>query len=69
MVNNCQQEQSTVTTLHYTITTVGCSELAGAVLTLVMVDQLLQSDEGDARRDVKASIVQGSDLVMFDCDT
>lgn len=31
-----------------------------------MADQVLQGAEGDARRDVEASVVQHSDLVMFD---
>lgn len=32
-----------------------------------MADQLLQGSEGDAGRDVESSIVQRSDLIMFDC--
>lgn len=31
-----------------------------------MADQLLQGAEGDARGDVEASVIQHSDLVMFD---
>lgn len=36
-------------------------------LTLVMAHQLLQGSEGDAGRDVESSIVQRSDLIMFNC--
>lgn len=35
-------------------------------LTSVMADQLLQRGEGDPRRDVESSVVQRSDLVVFD---
>lgn len=35
-------------------------------LTLVMADELLQGAEGDAGWDIEASVVQSSDLVMFD---
>lgn len=35
-------------------------------LTLVMGDHLLQGAEGDSWRDVESSVVQRSDLVMFD---
>lgn len=35
-------------------------------LTSVMADQLLQRAEGDPRRDVEPSVVQRSDLVVFD---
>lgn len=32
-----------------------------------MADQLLQSAEGDARWDVESSVVQRTDLIMFNC--
>lgn len=38
-------------------------------LTLVMADQLLQGAEGVSGRDVESSIVQCTDLIMFNCVT
>jgi hypothetical protein len=36
-------------------------------LTFIVADQFLQVVEGDARRDVEATVIQCTDLVMLDC--
>lgn len=41
--------------------------LDSSELTLVMADQLQQGGEGVSGRDVEASIVQRTDLIMFNC--
>lgn len=46
-----------------------CLNSDSSELTLVMGDQLLQRAEGVAGRDVESSIVQRTDLIMFNCVT